>query len=54
MKKKKRVDQSAVMERMKKKERRIEKEIKKIEKRGRSLKPIEELEVDRALRVDLR
>lgn len=46
MKKKKRIDPSVIAAREAKKIRRIEKEIKRLTKFGRILKPIEEVEID--------
>ncbi|PAA61105.1 hypothetical protein BOX15_Mlig001891g1 [Macrostomum lignano] len=47
LKKKKRVDPQVELERIRKKTRRIEKEIKRLEQRGRYLKPLDEIEGER-------
>ena len=49
LKKKKRMDVSVIIEREKKKKKKLEKEMTKLEKKGRLLKPIEEIEGDRAV-----
>lgn len=49
LKKKKRMDVSIIIDREKKKKKKLEKEIVKLEKKGRLLKPIEEIEGDRAV-----
>ena len=44
MKKKKKVDIALVVQKELKKKRRLEKEIRKLDKRGRTLKPVDEIE----------
>jgi len=49
MKAKKRIDPQVLLARENRKRKRIEKQIKSMEKLGRKLKPVEETEPDRAL-----
>ena len=53
MKKKKKQDAGVLIAREQKKRRNIEKQIRKMNKSGRKLKPIEEIEGDRKLKKEL-
>ena len=48
MKKRKKVDGNIIVQREAKKKRRLEKAIRKLENKGRQLKPVEEIEGNRA------
>jgi len=54
MKKKKKADMTIVIQRDAKKRRRLEKNIRKLEAKGRKLKPIEEIEGNRNMLKTLR
>ena len=54
MKKKKKADMSVVIQRDAKKRRRLEKNIRKLEAKGKKLKPIEEIDGNRSVLKTLR